>query len=332
MKTASPMSFAQNSVLTPTETGRDNAADSALVELGRALKSAGYRFTTVTPLTHSRVNARPANQWANGLEGVFGWSRPFDAALIPANIFELMQQAQILLPHEQGWRSSVRASTLNGELFFHSAYPTSSADAVFFGPDTYRFVDAIQRELERRALPVQRAVDIGSGAGPGAITLARRYNDADVFAVDINNAALRLAAVNAAIAGTNNVRPVNSNLLNGIDGSFDLIVANPPYLVDPAQRAYRNGGGSLGMDLSLQIIDAAISRLRSGGTLILYTGAPVVDGRDTFQAAAEERLQRAELEYDYREIDPDVFGEELLNDAYSTTDRIAAVVLIGHAK
>jgi hypothetical protein len=48
--------------------------------------------------------------------------------------------------------------------------------------------------------------------------------------------------------------------------------------------------------------------------------------------AAEEKLCCASLEYQYREIDPDMFGEELLSKAYSRTDRIAAVLLIGQAK
>lgn len=312
--------------------GKNIFHDRALVELGRVLKDAGYQFTTVTPLTHMRVNARPANKWADGLAGVFGWSRPFFPEIISAKILDLMQKAAIIEPHERGWRCTLRASTLNGKLFFHSAYPTSEADAVFFGPDTYRFAEAIECHLERHASPIQRAVDIGCGAGPGAITLAHRHPNADVLAVDINDVALRLTRVNAVLAGADRVSPVHSNLLSNIEGTFDLIVANPPYLVDPAQRAYRHGDGPLGAGLSLQIVDAAITRLRPGGTLLLYTGSAIVNGVDAFKAAAEEKLGRAGLACQYREIDPDVFGEELLSDAYSAADRIAAVLLFAQAK
>lgn len=316
----------------PAQDGEEVFDPAALVELGHALKARGYRFTTVTPLTHLRVNARPANKWARGLEGVFGWSRPFHPTAIAPEIFALMEKARVVVPYEDGWRCTLRASTLNGDLFFHSSYPTSESDAVFFGPDTYRFTDAIERYLERRSSPALRAVDIGCGAGPGAITLSRLRPAAEVFAVDINDAALRLTAVNAVLAGANRVTPVNSDLLNNVEGVFDLIVANPPYLVDPAERAYRHGGGPLGTGLSLQIVDAAATRLRAGGTLLLYTGAPIVDGKDFFKLAAEEKLRRANMVCQYREIDPDVFGEELLNEAYSEADRIAAVLLIGQAK
>ena len=108
---------------------------------------------------------------------------------------------------------------------------------------------------------------------------------------------------------------------------FSLVLANPPYLVDPAQRAYRHGGGPLGAGLSLAILDAALERLAPGGTLVLYTGAAIEQGTDPFRAAAAERLRGCGARWTYREMDPDVFGEELDAEAYRHTDRIAAVVL-----
>ncbi|MBA3599282.1 MAG: methyltransferase [Methylibium sp.] len=82
-------------------------------------------------------------------------------------------------------------------LYFHSAYPTNQDDAVFFGPDTYRFTAAIDVHLAG-GRTVRRAVDICCGAGRGAVVIALARPDADVHAVDINDAALRLTAVNAA--------------------------------------------------------------------------------------------------------------------------------------
>lgn len=331
MEIVSPVACPDTAKAAGNRNAGDTFHDQALIELGFALKALGYQFTTVTPLTHARINARRGNEWAASLEGVLGWSRPFHADVISHELFALMRKANILVPHEEGWRSILRASTLHDALFFHSAYPTTDASAVFFGPDTYRFVDAINHCLGHRTSPVRRAVDIGCGAGPGAISIAHRYPQAEVFAVDINDLALRLAAVNAALAGADKLTPVHSDLLGQVEGSFDLIVANPPYLVDPAERAYRHGGGALGTGLSLQIIDAAIERLRPGGTLLLYTGVPIVEGRDNFRLAAEAKLRAANFACQYREIDPDVFGEELENDAYAATDRIAAVVLIAQS-
>lgn len=303
-----------------------NAADDALYQLACAVRDTGYHFTTVTPATHERVNARPENAWASNLAGVFGWSRPFRAGIVPSPIFELMQLAGVATQHDEGWRSSVRLSSLLGQLFLHSAYPTVDADAVFFGPDTYRFGQAIQSFFDSGSPKIGRAVDIGCGAGPGAILTALAQPDAEVVAVDINDVALHFTRINAALAGVD-VQACHSNLLKNVEGSFDLIVANPPYLVDPTERAYRHGGGPLGAGLSLAIVDAALERLAGGGTLLLYTGAAIVNGSDPFKAAVEEQLFAADVTWSYREVDPDVFGEELLSDAYGHVDRIAAIVL-----
>jgi methylase of polypeptide subunit release factors len=301
--------------------------DSALHDLAAAVRDTGYRFVTVTPATHQRVNARPSSRWARNLEDVFGWSRPFRADLLPSGIMELMRRAGVLSEDGDGWRSLVRLSTLEGELFLHSAFPTTAADAVFFGPDTYRFASALVAHLQASAQPVRRAVDIGCGAGPGAVVVAKARPEAEVLMVDINDAALRLARLNAALAGTANVSARRSDLLSGVDGSFDLIVANPPYLKDDLRRAYRHGGGPLGAGLSLAIVETAAERLARGGTLVLYTGAAIVRGDDAFRREASERLEAAGLAWSYREIDPDVFGEELDRPAYADADRIAAVVL-----
>jgi methylase of polypeptide subunit release factors len=301
--------------------------DPALVRLGEQLGAADYQFTTVTPATHARVNARPENARAKDLRDVFGWSRPFARNVVPADILALMQDAGILIEENGLFRSALRVSSLEGELYFHSAFPTTAADAVFFGPDTYRFARAVKAALGERSAPIRTAIDIGSGAGPGGILVAKHAPDARVLMTDINAAALRLARVNAALANTPNAIPLRADILDGVEGTFDLVVSNPPYLNDPLQRAYRHGGGELGAALSLCILEAALPRLAAGGALILYTGTAIVGGRDLFRDAALPRLTGAGFAWTYDEVDPDVFGEELESEAYRAADRIAAIVL-----
>ncbi len=303
----------------PTGTG------TALLQLARAVQAAGYDFITPTPATHARVNARTDAQWANDLRGVFGWSRPFREGVLDPGIPAQMQAAGVLTGAGAVMRSAVRLSSLDGLLFLHSAFPTAAADAVFFGPDTYRFARAILAHL-KHGPSIGRAVDVGCGAGPGAILVARAQPGAEVYAADINPAALQMTEVNAALAGVR-VSAVESDLLASVPGSFDLIVSNPPYLVDPDARAYRHGGGPLGAGLSLAILDTALGRLAPGGTLLLYTGAAIVNGGDPFKEAAAARLVGTGTSWTYEELDPDVFGEELERGAYITADRIAAVLL-----
>src|SRR5690606_6503228 len=102
-------------------------------------------------------------------------------------------------------------------LFLHSAWPTLASDAVFFGPDTYRFANAITEFLTAGAC-VRRAVDIGCGAGPGAVVVALERPQAEVFAVDTNDLALRYTAVNARLAGAGLLTAQHSDLLDNIDG------------------------------------------------------------------------------------------------------------------
>lgn len=302
-------------------------SEAALRGLGQFLRDQNYSFTTVTPATHLKVNSRPENAVGRTLRDIFGWNRPFHRSALPEPVFDLMGEARILLEDAGMFRSWLRCSTLNGNYFFHSGYPTQEANAVFFGPDTYRFVGAIKRHLEKPAAPVLRAVDIGAGAGPGGIAIAQARPLAWVAMVDINDAALALARTNAALADAPNADAIESNLLDAVKGSFDLIVSNPPYLVDPALRVYRHGGGAKGAALSLDILACSLGRLAPGGALLLYTGVAIFEGRDPFLESAAKHLSRSNYSWTYDELDPDVFAEELDGEAYRDADRIAVVLL-----
>ncbi|MCS0633591.1 class I SAM-dependent methyltransferase [Telluria mixta] len=314
-----------------TPTAPTFAHHDALAALGRSLQATGYRFVTVTPATHRRVNNRPENAWAHDLRGVFGWSRPYRTGVLPETIDGQLRAAGLAVPEgPDGWRADVRASTIGDHLYFHSAWPTSDEDAVFFGPDTYRYTSALTRMLGPHGAlrrPVRRAIDIGAGAGPGAIELALRCPDATVYAADINPAALALADVNAGLNGAHNVVPCRSDLLDGIDGGFDLVMSNPPYILDPDELTYRHGGGTHGAELSIRIVHAALDRLHPGGSLLLYTGVAIVDGADPFLAAIRDRLDADTDGWSYEELDPDVFGGQLGCEGYENVERIAAVWL-----
>ncbi len=300
----------------------------ALVTLGEELRERNYHFVTVSPATHARVNARPEHAAAHDLVGVFGWSRPFAATMLSERLVTLIESAGLLQGAPGVHRSAVRWSSLDGLLFAHSAYPTEETDAVFFGPDTYRFARVLQQHLQSMPTEsIRRAVDIGCGAGPGAILIARACPAAEVYAVDINPRALDFTRANALLAGLEHLQIRQSSLLAELEGEFDLIVANPPYLLDPDQRTYRHGGGVLGCGLSLDILRTALARLSPGGTLLLYSGAAVVDGEAPLRTQAEGLLLGTCVDWRYEEIDPDVFGEELEATAYRQAERIAAVLL-----
>ena len=301
--------------------------EAALLALVEAVRATGYAFTTVTPATHETVNRRPGNAEARDLRDVLGWSRPFRLDLLPREIVGLMRDSGAAMPDGALWRPTIRLSSLDGELFLHSAFPPLAADAVFFGPDTVRFVRAVTGHLGQRPAPPRRVVDLGCGSGAAGIVVAKRAPASEVTLVDINEAALRAAALNARAAGIASVVTRASDMLSGVEGEFDLIVSNPPFMIDAAGRAYRDGGGEHGSGLPLAVVEAATRRLAPGGTLVLFSGTVIVAGRDAFRQAAERLCAQAGLACTYDEVDPDAYGEELAGPAYAAADRIALAVL-----
>jgi len=298
--------------------------EAALVTLLKVLSERGYRWTTPTPETQRRVLARPDRRVAVDLPGIFGWSLPFAPESVDPQLLALMRAGGIVVERDKLLASTVRISSLGDLLFLHSAYPTTEGDAVFFGPDTYRFARFIEAGLTDVSGPLERLVDIGCGSGAGAIVAARGAGASDIIMTDINPAALRLAQINAAAAGVD-ARTSSSDILRDVEGTFDLVVANPPYLVDDDRRVYRHGGDALGAGLSLRIARESARRLNPGGRLLLYTASAMVEGVDNFRAAVIPVLENEDCAVTYEEIDPDVFGEELDRPAYRSVDRIAVV-------
>lgn len=300
--------------------------DLALLGLLNELDRRGYAFTPPTPATHQRVIARREAAAAGDLRDILGWSLPFAPGAAPAFLREALDAADLLLAAEDGLaKSAVRVARLHGRLFLHSAFPTDQEDAVFLGPDSYRFADFIARELA----PHQkgRIVDVGGGAGVGALVAAGVARGAEVAVTDINPTALRFARVNAAHAGVA-LSTVQTSGLDGVAGDIDVVLANPPYMA-ASRQAYRDGGDLHGGQLSVDWTAAALAKLKPGGRMLLYTGAAILaGGRDELGEALRATAQAHGAELDYREVDPDVFGEELETDAYADVERIAVVTAV----
>ncbi|WP_341631896.1 methyltransferase [Sphingomonas agri] len=293
--------------------------DDALVELLHQLVDRQYHFTCVTPATHGRVLSRPAPD-EPGLRDIFGWNRHFLAAQLEPELLRLLERSGCVEKNGDQLRSRVRVASLGGRLFLHSSYPTSSDDSVFLGPDTYRFVRFVlaqRQELERAAW----LVDMGAGSGAGGILAGAAAAIARVTLVDINPAAARLARINAIAAGAEASVLVSDQIPRGCD----LVIANPPYMMDISHRTYRDGGAMFGGELASRWAKEALESLGPAGTMLLYTGAAVRRGRLPLVECLQNLCTKADATLDVEEIDPDVFGEELENPAYGEIERIAAL-------
>lgn len=126
-------------------------------------------------------------------------------------------------------------------------------------------------------------LDVGTGSGVIALTLAMERPEAKVSACDVSPDALGLAAENRARLGLQDrVCLIQSDLLGGVDGMFDGVVANLPYIpageIASLSREVRHDpvaaldGGEDGLRLIERLLDAVAGRLKPGGLLALEIG------------------------------------------------------------
>ena len=147
-------------------------------------------------------------------------------------------------------------------------------------PETEELVELLQSKIENRK---SRIVDVGTGSGVIALSLAKKFPETEVFAVDVSEDALALARENAERLGlTERVQLSKGDLLKNISERFDLIVANLPYismqdrhllsrevLHDPEVALF---AGTRGDELVCELIEQAPSHLKPGGLLALEIG------------------------------------------------------------
>ncbi len=171
---------------------------------------------------------------------------------------------------------------LLGKVWFHNREFKTDARALIPRPETEELAEWI---LKKPDLPATRRVlDMGCGSGVLGLTLAAEHPDWEVTLADVSPDALALARENASSLEIPAVTFVESDLMGAVEGDFDGIVANLPYVAD-SQREHLSrevlhdpalalfGGGADGLDLLRRFIPEALARLKPGGWLVLEIGA-----------------------------------------------------------
>jgi release factor glutamine methyltransferase len=168
-------------------------------------------------------------------------------------------------------------------------------------PETEQLVELLISSFKFE-MPKSRIVDVGTGSGVIALSLAAEFPGAEIVAADISEDALALARENAEKLGlADHVRFLKSDLLENVEGVFDLIAANLPYisteerqtlsrevLHDPEVALFSGVGGD---ELVRELIAQAPLRLRPGAILALEIGI-----------GQSEALVAALTEKNYRDI------------------------------
>jgi release factor glutamine methyltransferase len=176
-------------------------------------------------------------------------------------------------------------------------------------PETEQLVELLVADYMQN--PKSRVVDVGTGSGVIALSLASKFPEAKLFAVDVSDEALALAQENAARLNlSDRLLFLKSNLLEKVEGTFDVIVANLPYvstqdrstlsrevLHDPEIALF---AGTQGDELVRDLIEKACSRLAPGGVLALEIGLGQSDA--LFVALAEKNYRDICSKRDYNGV------------------------------
>ncbi|MGI8889917.1 MAG: peptide chain release factor N(5)-glutamine methyltransferase [Chthoniobacterales bacterium] len=182
---------------------------------------------------------------------------------------------------------------LLGTVEFGDHVFVSDKRALIPRPETEQLVEYLC-ELTWPAQP--RMLDVGTGSGVIALSLAARFPQAEVYAVDLSEEALALALENRdRLQIPEQVHFLKGHLLDPVEGSFHLIVANLPYIAasearklapevqhDPAVALY---GGPQGDELIRELITRAPFHLEASGMLALEIGHDQADELSAFLAA-----------------------------------------------
>lgn len=190
-------------------------------------------------------------------------------------------------------RRGVPIAQLLGEREFYGRSFMVDGNVLIPRPETELLIElSLGLDLPAHA----RVVDVGTGSGCIALSLAAERSRWEITAVDRSAAALKVAAANRQQLDLDQVQLIQSDLLDALTGqSFDLIVSNPPYVCDTDPHLARGDvrfeprlaltGGPDGLELIRRLIPQAMEKLNAGGWLLIE------HGHDQAWAVAELFLQ-----------------------------------------
>jgi SAM-dependent methyltransferase len=219
---------------------------------------------------------------------------PLDACrhLFPPGLAERLVEAGVLLKTGARLRSAVMITPLDNKLYFSDPlWLRRHREYVYMGR-TSMLPRAVLDGLKSRA-PGGRLLDLGCGAGILGISVASAFDQ--VVGTDILARCLHYARLNAALNGAANCSFRHSDLYSQVDGTFDVILSNPPcgwVEEDEEPKLFSHGGDDYGTELPAQILAGAHRRLRPEGRVVATLTCPML-GKRAYVREVMERLYRS---------------------------------------
>jgi release factor glutamine methyltransferase len=285
------------------EIGAETTRAEALIWLGRTFDRAG--------LEEPKREARLALCEAANLTAAALISTPQEALGEPAakRLAELAARRAAGEP----------LSKIAGRREFWGLSLIVSPDVLDPRPETETLVEAALKLIGSRRGERLRILDLGVGSGAILCALLTECPTARGVGVDVSPAAVAIARRNLSACGVAERAEVRlGSWTEGVEGPFDLIVSNPPYVpsadIEGLQREVRDfdprlalDGGPDGLDAYRAILPACVGLLAPGGRLIVEVGAG--QGGNVLGLAARLGFVHAETRRDLAGIERVVIGE-----------------------
>ena len=207
--------------------------------------------------------------------------------------FDLVPQELVLANYRDWVKRHAKGEPvayLVGHKEFFSLKFNVDSNVLIPRPETEHVIlAAIEASKNIEASPL-RIVDIGTGSGCIAVTLAKHIENSEIVGIDISSDAIHVAQSNVELHDTQNVSLIQSDLFENLPPEFEpnLIVSNPPYIgrdeietVDTSVKDFEPNvalfSGDDGMDVIRRLISESLTRLSTGGYLIFETSPIIFD-------------------------------------------------------
>ncbi len=194
------------------------------------------------------------------------------------------------------FRSRLRFVPAGRLLLVADPFDRSIPDFAYIGRDSLYFAARLRQVCCGKQFG--RALDLCCGIGVQGLTVAEFAEHVD--GVDLNPRAVAYANLNAQLnALSTHASFCVGDLADGLEGPYDLIVSNPPYVLMTPEEAKTNldghGGGELGLDIPLRIVGVLDRLLGAAGEAFMVCNSPVVHGESVLPRLVERSLQGTRL-------------------------------------
>lgn len=186
--------------------------------------------------------------------------RDVERALSPLGLSEL-EGERVVHAHRGLLTAPLRITPWAGLLLFHDPWGGATLPGDYVGGPNEAAATLAHVTVRR---PVEAALDVGAGCGLQALLASRHTHR--VVATDVNPRAVAIAGLNARLNGARNLECREGDLFEPVAGDqFDLVVANPPYVISPdSNLLFRDSGLGPG-ELCARIAAEAAAHLTEGG-------------------------------------------------------------------